>query len=91
VRDEELEGLPESLCVYRHRHSVELPLLGRITSDCDAELERFTLGQVALEQAHELVELNLLIRAEDFAKLTVQIDSATIIGVLQPVLLYILP
>ena len=91
VAHEEFECLFERVRMHSHWHMVKLALFGVTSLDFDAQLEWWSFFQVWLKDAQYFVELDFFICAKDGLQLTVKVDSAPVIRVLQPVLLNVLP
>jgi len=64
---------------------------GCASLDRDCQLEWRHISQVRLEETHDLMELNFLFTSKDCLELAVKVDIATVISVLKPVLLNVLP
>ena len=71
VLDQELQGLLVDIRVNDNWEVVELSLSCISLLHNDAELERRTLSQVGLQEAHDLVEFDLFFSTEDILQLTV--------------------
>ena len=69
--DQELQGLLVDIRVNDNWEVEELSLSYISLLHNDAELERRTLSQVGLQEAHDLVEFDLFFSTEDILQLTV--------------------
>ena len=77
--DQKLQGLLKSLRVHHHGQRHELTLARCILFHNDAHLERWALDEVRLQEAHNLMELDLFLSTKDALKLAVQVNEATIV------------
>ena len=71
VLDQELQGLLVDIRVNDNWEVEELSLSYISLLHNDAELERRTLSQVGLQEAHDLVEFDLFFSTKDILQLTV--------------------